>query len=284
MNESCELERITEILRASRFYLLGDELFSEEMIQFNSVIQSCPTLCDPMDWSTPGFPVHHQLPELTQTHVHWVGDTIQPSHPLSFPSPSAFNPSQHQGFSTESVLCIRWPRYWSFSFSISHSNEYSWMISFRMDWLDLLALQGTLKNLLQHHSSKGSIVRYSAFLIAQFSHPYMTTGKTIALTRRTFVGKVMSLLFNMLFRLFITFLPRSKHLLISCLQSPSTVILESLKIKSTTVSIVSPSICHEVMGPDAMILIFWELSLKPTSSLSSFTFIKGLLVLLHFVP
>ena len=248
-----------------------------------SSIQSF-SLCDPTDWSTPGLPVHHQLPELTQTHVHWVGDTIQPSHPLSSPSPSAFNLSQHQGFSKESVLCTRWPRYWSFSFSISHSNEYSGMISFRKDWFEFLAVQGTLKSLIQHHSSKGSIVRYSAFLIAQFSHPYMTTGKTIALTRWTFVGKAMSLLFNMLFRLFITFLPRSKHLLISCLQSPSTVILEPLKIKFTTVSTVSPSICHEVMGPDAMILIFWELSLKPTSSLSSFTFIKGLLVLLHFVP
>src|SRR5574341_996908 len=145
-----------------------------------------------------------------------------------------------------------------------------------MDWLDLLALQGTLKSLLQHHSSKASILRRSAFFIVQLSHPYMTTGKTIVLTRWTFVGKVMSLLFNMLSRLVITFLPRSKRLLISWLQSLSAVILEPPKIKSVTVSIVSPSICHEVMGPDAMILVFWMLSFKPAFSLSSFTFIKRL--------
>ena len=142
--------------------------------------------------------------------------------------------------------------YWSFSFSISPSNEYSGLISFRMDWLDLLAVQGTLKSLLQHHTSKASIHWHSAFFIVQLSHPYVTTGKTIALTRWTFVGKAMSLLFNMLSMLVITFLPRSKCLLISCLQSPSTVILEPRKIKSFT---VSPSICYEVMGPDAMILI-----------------------------
>ena len=133
------------------------------------VTQSCPTLCNPMDRSTPGFPVHHQLPEPTQTHVHHVGDAIQPSHPLSSPSP-AFNLSQHQGFSNESVLRIRWPKYWSFSFSISHSNEYSGLISFRMDWLDLLVVQETLKSLLQHHNSKASIFRHSAFFMAQFSH------------------------------------------------------------------------------------------------------------------
>ena len=138
-----------------------------------------------------------------------------------------------------------------------------------MDWLDLLAVQGTLKSLLQHHSSKASILLCSAFFIVQLSHPYMTTGKTIALTRRTFVGKVMSLLFNMLSRLVITFLPRSKCLLISWLQSPSAVILEPKNIKPDT---VYPSICHEVMGPDAMILVFWMLSLKPTFSLASFTF------------
>ena len=143
----------------------------------------------------------------------------------------------------------------SFSFSISPSNEYSGLISFRMDWLDLLAVQGTLKGLLQHHSSKASILRCSAFFIVQLLHPYMTTGKTIVLTRQTFVGKVMSLLFNMLSRLAITFLPRRKHLLISWLQSPSIVILESKKIKSLTVSTVSPSTSHEVMGPDAMILV-----------------------------
>ena len=144
----------------------------------------------------------------------------------------------------------------SFSFNISPSNEHSGLISLRMDWLDLLAVQGTLKSLLQHHSSKASIFRCSAFFTVQLSHPYMTTGKTIALTRRTFVGKVMSLLFNMLSRLVIIFLPRSKRLLISWLQLPSAMILEPRKIKSATVSSVSPSFCHEVMGPDAMILVF----------------------------
>ena len=148
-------------------------------------------------------------------------------------------------FSNDSALCIRWPKYWSSSFSISPSSEYLGLISFRMDWLDLLAVQGTLKSLLQHHSSKASILWRSAFFIVQLSHPYMTTGKTIALTRCTFVDKVMSLLFNMLSRLVITFLPRSKHLLISWLQSPSAVILEPRKIKSDTVSTVSPSICHD---------------------------------------
>ena len=147
-------------------------------------------------------------------------------------------------FSSDSVLCIRWPKYWSFSFSTSPSNEYSGLISFRIDWFDLLAVQGTLKSVLQHHSSKASIFQHSAFFIVQLSHPYMTTGKTIALTRWTFVGKIMSLLFNMLFRLVITFLPRSKRLLISWLQSPSAVILEPRKIKSGTVSTVSLSVCH----------------------------------------
>ena len=158
--------------------------------------------------------------------------------------------------SNESALLIRWPKYWSFSFNISLSSEHPGLISFRMDWLDLLAVQGTLKNLLQHHSSKASILWCSAFFIVQLWHPHMTTGKTIALTRWTFVGKVMSLHFNMLSRLVITFLPRSKCLLISCLQSPSAVILEPRKIKSANVSTISPSICQEVMGPDAMILVF----------------------------
>ena len=187
-------------------------------------------------------------------------------------------------FSSESVLRIRWAKYWSFTFSISPSNEYSGLISFRMDWFDLLAVQGTLKSLLQHHSSKASILRRSAFFIVQLSHPYMTTGKTTALARRTFVDKVMSLLLNMLSRLVITFLPRSKHLLISWLQSPSTVILEPKKRKYDTVSTVSPSICHEVMEPDVVILVFWMLSFKPTFysplSLSS----RGCLVPLHFLP
>ena len=159
-------------------------------------------------------------------------------------------------FSSESVLHMLWPKYWSLSFSVSPSNEYSGLISFRMDWLDLLAVQGTLKRLLQHHSSKASILWCSAFFILQLSHPYMITGKIIALTRWTFVFKVMSLLFNMLSRLIIAFLPRNKRLLISWLHSPSAVILEPRKIKSDTVSIVSPSICYEVMGPDAMILVF----------------------------
>ena len=151
---------------------------------------------------------------------------------------------------------MRWPKYWSFSFNISPSNEHLRLISFRMDWLDLLAVPGTLKSLLQHHSSKASILWHSAFFIVQLSHPYMTTGNIIALTGLTFVGKVMSLIFSMLSRLDITFLPRSKHLLISWLQSPSAVILEPLKIKSDTVSTVSPSISHEVMRPDAMIFVF----------------------------
>ena len=155
--------------------------------------------------------------------------------------------------SNESVLHIRWSKYWSFSFRISLSNEYSGLISFRMNWLDLLAVQATLKSLLHHQNSKASILQHSAFFIFQLSHPYMTTGKTIALTRRTFVGKVMSLLFNMLSRLVITFLPRIKCLLISWLQSSSAVILEPRKIKSLAVSIVSPSTCHEVIGPDAQI-------------------------------
>ena len=159
-------------------------------------------------------------------------------------------------FSNKSALRIRWPKYWSFSFNISPSNDYAELISFRMDWLDLLAVQGTLKSLLQHHCSKASILWCSAFFIVQLSHPYMTTGKTIALTRWTFVGKVMSLLFNLLSRLVITFLPRSKRLLISWLQSPSAVILEPPQNKSLTVSTVSPSIYHEVMEPDAMILVF----------------------------
>ena len=167
-----------------------------------------------MDCSTQHLPIHHLLLEFTQTHIHWVSDGIQPSHPLSSPSPPASIFPSIRVFLNESVLCIRWPNYWSFSFSISPSNEYSGLISFRMEWLDLLALQGTLKSLLQHHSSKASVIWCSAFFIVQLSHSYMTTVKTIALTRWTFVGKVMSLLLNMLSRLVITFLPRSKRLFI----------------------------------------------------------------------
>ena len=160
-------------------------------VQFSSVAQSCPTLCHPMNCSTPGLPVHHHLPEFTQTHVHRVSDAIQPSHPLLSPSPPAFNLSQHQGLSNESALCISWPKYWNFSLSLSPSNEYSGLISFRMDCFDL-AVQGILKSLLQHHSSNASILRRSAFFTVQLSHPYMTTGKPIALTRWTLVGKVIT--------------------------------------------------------------------------------------------
>ena len=216
---------------------------------------SCLTLCDPIDCSQPGFPVLHRLPELVKLMSI---ESVMPSNhlivchplllPLIFPSIRVF--------SNESVLCIRWPKHWSFSFSIIPSKEIPGLISFRMDWLDIHAVQGSLKSLLQHHSSKASILRCLAFFTVQLSHPYMTTGKTIALTRWTFVGKVMSLLFNILSWLFITFLPRSKRLLISWLQSSSAVILEPRKIKSDTVSTVSPSISHEVMGPDAMILVF----------------------------
>ena len=163
-------------------------------VQFSSVNHSCLTLCNPMNCSAPGFPAHHQLPEFIQTHVYWVGDPIQPFHPLSSPSPPALNLSQHQGLFKESVLHIRWSKYWRFSFNINPSNEHPGLISFRMDWLDLLAVQRTLKSLIQHHSSKVSILWCSAFFI--LSHAYMTTGKTIVLTRWTFVHKVMSLLFN----------------------------------------------------------------------------------------
>ena len=164
-----------------------------EYIQFSSV-QSLShvqlTLCSPMDSRTPGLPVHHQLPEFTQTHVHWIGDAIQPSHPLPSPSPPPSIFPSIKVFLNESVLHIRWPKYWSFSFNTSPSNEYSGLISFRIDWLDILAVQGTLKS-LQHHSSKTSILWHSAFFMVQLSHPSMTTGKTTALTRQIFVGKVI---------------------------------------------------------------------------------------------
>ena len=202
-------------------------------------------------------------------------------HPLLLP-PSIF-PSIRV-FSQESVIHIRWPNDWSFIFSISPFNEYSGLISFRMDWFDLFAVCGTLKSLLQYHSSKASVLWCSAFFIVQLSHPYMTTGKTIALTRQTFVGKVMSLLYNMLSRLVIAFLRRSKSLLISWLQSPSAVILKPKEIKSLTVSIVSPSICYDEMGLDAMMLVFecWILSQLFYSPLSLSS--RGSLDLLHFLP
>ena len=213
---------------------------------FRSVTQSCLTLYNPMNCSTPGLPVHHTLLEfakLKSIELVMLSNDLILYRPLLMPSifPNI------RVFSNESALRMRWPKYWSFSFSIIPSKEYPGPISFKMDWLDLLAVQGTLKSLLQHHTSKASILWRSAFFTVQLSLPYMTTGKTIALTRWTFVGKVMSLLLNILSRLVITFLSRSKRLLISWLQSPSAVILEPRKIKSDTVSTVSPSVSHKVM-------------------------------------
>ena len=185
-------------------------------------------------------------------------ESVMPSNHLILWRPLLLQPSVFPSirvFSSESALRIRWPKDWNFGFNISPSNEHPGLISFRMDWLDLLAVQGTLKSLPQHHSLKASILQRSPFFTVQLSHPYITTGKTVALTRWTFVGKLVSLPFNMLSRMVITFTPRSKRLLISWLQSPSAVILEPRKIKSDTVSTVSPSICHEVMEPDAMILV-----------------------------
>ena len=219
--------------------------------------QLCPFLWHAMDLSILGFPVHHQLLEPSQTHGHWVSDMIQ--HLISC-CPLLLLPSifpRVRVFFNESVLCIqRCPKYWSFNFSISPSNEFSGLISFRIDWVDLLVVQGTLMSILQHYSWKASIVQHSVFFTAQLSHPYVTTRKTIALIRWTFVYRAMYLLFNMLSRFVIAFIPKTNCLLISWLQSPSAVILEPKKIKTLTVSIVSPSICHEVMGSVAMILVF----------------------------
>ena len=244
--------------------------------QLSSVARSYPTLCDPLNCSTPGLPVHHQL----QSSLRLMSiQSLMPSSHLILCRPLLLLPPIPpiiRVFSNESVLRMRWPKYWSFSFSIILSKEHPGLISFRMDWFDLLAAQGTLKSLLQKHSSKASILWHSAFCTVQLLHPYITTGKTIALTRQTFVGKVMSLLLNMLSSLVITFLPRSKGLLISWLQSPSAVILEPKKIKSDTVSTVSPCISHEVMGPHAMIFVFWILSFKPIFLFPSFTFSKRL--------
>ena len=204
-------------------------------------------------------------PRVHSDYVHRGSDAIQPSHPLSSPSPPAPSPSQHQSLFQWVNTSHGVAKILEFQLnSISPSSEHPGLISFRMDWLHLLAVQGTLKSLLQHHSSKASIIRHSAFFAVQLSHAYMTTGKTIALTRQTLLGKVMSLFLNILSRLVITFLPRSKRLLISWLQSPSAVILEPQKTKSATVSTVSPSISHEVMELDAMILVFWMLSFEPT--------------------
>ena len=219
-------------------------------------------LCNPMDCRMSGFPVLHYLPEFAQTHVHWVSDAIQPSHLLLPPLllPSVF-PSIRV-FSSQSALCIKWPKYWSFIFNISSSSEYSGLISFRIDWLDLPAVQGTLKSLLQHHSLKASVIWHSAFFMVQLSHLYMTTGKIIALIIWTLVGQVMSLLFNTLSRFVKAFLPQGKHLFISWLQSPSAVVLEPKKIKSVTASTFFSICCPEVMELVAMILVFecWVLT------------------------
>ena len=192
-------------------------------------------LCSSMDCSMPGSSVLHYLPKFAQIHVHWFSDVSNHLILSLLLLPSIF-PSTRV-FSNESALCISWLKYWSFGFSISPSNEHSRLIFFRIDWFDLLAVQGTLKSLLQHCNSKTSLLQHSIFFMDQLSHPYMTTGKTIALTMQSFVGKVMSLFFNMLFRFVIAFLPRSKHFLISWLQSPCAVILEPKKVKSVTASL-----------------------------------------------
>ena len=213
-----ERKRCDNRLISNLVFLLGVTCGDFTECHCCSVTKSCLTLCDPMDCSMPGFPVLHHFLELAQTHI----ELVMPSNHLILCRPLLFPPSiflSIRVFSKESALRIRWPKYWSFRFNISPSNEYSGLISFRMDWLDLLAVQGTLKSHLQHHSSKASVLRYSAFLMVQLSHPSTITGKTIALTGWTFVDKIMSLLFNRLSRLVIAFLPRSKCLLISWLQS-----------------------------------------------------------------
>ena len=248
-----------------------------EGYQFSSVAQSCLTFCNPMNCSTPGVPIYHQLPEFTLTHIQPVGDAIQPSHRLSSPSPPAPNPSQHQSL-------YQW---------VNSSHEVTKVLEFQLQHHSFQRNPRTdlLQNGLvgspcsprdsQESSPTPQFKSITSSALNLLYSPTLTSiydywKKTIALTRQTCVGKVMSLLLNMLSRLVITFLPRSKHLLISWLQSTSAVILEPPKIKSLTVSIISPSICHEVMGPDAMIFIFWMLSFKPAFSLSSFTFTKRL--------
>ena len=242
-------------------------------MMFSSVAQLCPSLCDPMDCSTPGLPVHHQTPGVYSDSCplsQWCHLTISfsvipfSSCLQSFLASGSFQMSQFFASGGQSIGV-------SASASVLPANIQDWLPLGWTGWISM-AVQETLKSLLQYHSSKASVLRHSAFFIVQLSHPYIATRKTITSTRWTFVGKVMYLLFNVLSRLVITFLPRSKRLLISWLQSPSTVILEPKKIKSLTVSTVSPSICHEVMGPDAMMLVFWMLSSKPT--FSSFTFIQ----------
>ena len=237
-----------------------------------------------MDCSTTGFPVLHHLLEFAQTHVCWMSDAIKSSYPLSPPSPLALSLPQIRVFSNELTLGIRWPKYWSFSFSISPSDEYLVLISFRIYWFDLLAIQETLKSLLQHHSLKASIFQLSALLMVQLSHPYMTTEKNIALTSWIFVGNVMSLLFNMMSRFVIAFLPRRKYLLILCLQSPSTAVLEARKMKSVTVYTFPPSTCYEVMGSGAWSKFFecWVSSQLFQSPLSPSS--RDSLVPLRFLP
>ena len=236
---------------------LSEEFSRQESVQFSSIAQLFLTLCDPMDC------IHQASLSITNSWSLFKlmsTESVMPSNHLIFcpPAPTSLLSIflSIRVLSNDSALRIRWPNYWRFSFSISPSNGYSGFISFRIDWFDLLAVQGTLKSLLQHHSSKASILQCSAFFMIQLSHPYMTTGKTIALTIRTFVSKAISLLFNTLSRFIIAFLPRSKCLLISWLQSLSTVILELKKIKSVTFPIFSLPICHQVMGPDAMIFVF----------------------------
>ena len=249
-----------------------------------SVAKSCPILCNLMDCRMARLPCPLLSPGVCSNSCPLSRWCYPTNHlilcyfllllPPIFPSIRVL--------SNESALHIRWPKYRSFS--ISPSNEYSGLISFRIDWLDLLAVQGTLKSLLQHHSSKASVLQCSAFFMVQLSQPYMNTGKTIALTILTFVSKAMSLLFNTLSRFVIAFLPRSKCLLISWLQSLSAVILEPKKIKSATISICFPSVCHEVMGLEAMILVFecWVLSQFFHYPLSSS--LRGSLVSLLFLP
>ena len=231
-----------------------------------------------MDPSAPGFPVLHYLPEFAHTHVRWVSDAILPSHPLFSPFSFCLQSPSVRVFSNELALCRRWPKYWSYSFNIHPSNEFSGLISFRIDWFHLFAIQETLKSLLHHHNLKASILWHSAVFMVQLSHPYMNTG-TIALTIWTFVGKVMALFFTMLSKYVTAFLLRSKHLLTLWLQS-----LEPKKITSAIVCTFPPPVCHEVMGPDAMIFVFecWVLSQLFHSLFSSSS--RGSLVPLHFLP
>ena len=249
-------------------------IFQLNYIQFSAVTQSCPTLCNPTDCSTPGFPVHHQLLELAQIHVHRVSDTVQASQPLSSPFSPAFNLSQHLGL-------FKWVRSLHqvakvLEFQIQYQSfQWIFSIDFFLGLTGLISFQGTLKSLLQHYSSKASILCCSDFFIVQLSHPKMTTGKTIALAKWTFVGKVMSLLSNMLSRLVIAFLPRS----VSFGFMTTVTICSNFGAQEHKVCHCfhfSPSICHEVMGTNAMILVILTLSFKPAFSLSSFTLIHRL--------